>query len=122
MASPNLGNLTSITGRTYVTGSLPSGSATSASLITNPVASNAVYKINSVTYANISTTSVLASLMYNSASVNYFIADELSIPAQTTLVVMSQDTRFMLEEGCGLHAYASQTASITPLISYEILI
>lgn len=122
MAPPNLGNLTSITGRTYVTSSLPSGSASSASLLTNPAASNAAYKINSVTYANLTTNAVLASLIYNSASINYFLADELSIPAQTTLVVVSQDTRFILEEGCELHAYASQTGSITPMISYEVLV
>jgi hypothetical protein len=121
MAPPNLGNLTSITGRTFVTSSLPSGSAASASLVSNPANSNAAYKINAVTYANLTLNTVLASLTYNSGSLNYFIADELSVPPQTTLVVVSQDTRFFLEEGCGLHAYASQTSSITPMISYEVL-
>jgi hypothetical protein len=122
MAPPNLGNLTTITGRTFVTASLPIGPTVSASLLTNPANSNAAYKINSVTYANISTTNVSASLMYNSASVNYFIADELVVPSQTTLVIISQDTRFILEEGCALHAYASTTNSITPMISYEVLV
>jgi hypothetical protein len=121
MAPPNLGNLTSIVGRTYVTSSLPSGSAASSSLLSNPLSSNAAYKINSVTYANLSTVPVLASLLYNSASINYFIADELVVPEQSTLVIVSQDTRFILEEGCSLHAYASQTSSITPMISYEVL-
>jgi hypothetical protein len=121
MAAPNLTSLTTVTGKSYVTSSLPSGSANSASLVSNAAGSNSVVKINVVTYTNKTIQDIAATLIYNSASVNYYLAKDIIVPVQSSMIVVAQDTRLYLEEGTSIQGYANATASIDPFVSYEVL-
>jgi hypothetical protein len=116
MANPNIVNVSDIRGKTAVQDITTSATA----IVTNDVASNKVFKINSLTIANIDGV--------NSAdvSVDIFrggtarrIAFTIAVPADSTLVVISKDTSIYLEEGDSLRCTASVNSRLEAVCSYE---
>jgi len=116
MANPNIVNVSDIRGKTAVQAVTTSATA----IVTNDVASNKVFKINSLTIANIDGV--------NSADVNVDIfrggiarriAFTIAVPADSTLVVISKDTSIYLEEGDALRCTASANSRLEAVCSYE---
>jgi hypothetical protein len=118
MASPNLLRITSAVGKTNAASITTAG----ITLLSNPVASNKVYKINSLFVANTDGTNaaeLTASFVRGLASFN--VASTIQVAADSSLVVFGKDTGIYLEEGDSLACVASQNNYLTAVISYEIL-
>lgn len=117
MAAPNLLGTTSVTGKsTFITLSTVTGN-----ILTNASSSNTVDKINTVVLSNYTATTVTANVLINRNSVGYFLAGNVSIPANSTLALVGKDTPIYLEEGDVLQANVSANSSVSMTVSYELM-
>ena len=119
MAAPNLVNVSSILGKTM--GANISTSA-ETDILTCP--SDKVLKINSIIVANVDGTNsatVTVHFYDNSASARYNLAHTITVPADTTLVVIGKDSPIYLEESDQIEAEASAASDLEIVISYEEL-
>jgi hypothetical protein len=114
MASPNIVNVSSITGKTAA--QLVGTSATA--IITNAAASGKVLKVNALLAGNIDATTAydLTVDLFRSSVAYRFIAT-VSIPAKSTLDVLGKS--IYLEEGDSLRLTASAASKIEAVASYE---
>lgn len=118
MAAPNIVNVTTIIGNTATL----NVTTAYANVIANPVNSNSVYKINTLTIANYdtaNTTTITASLQRGGG--NNFISSGASVPYTATLVLVSKDTAIYLAEGDSIALRASANNRLWALSSYEII-
>ena len=116
MAAPNIVNVTSILGKT----SVASLTTSEAAIVNNASASNTVLKINSLTVANIDgTNNADVTLVVKRSSTNYALASTITVPADTTLVVISKENTIYLEEGDGIYGLASANGDLQVVCSYE---
>ena len=120
MAAPDIVNVTSILGKT----AYDTDVATSISdLVTNAANSNKVLKINTMIAANIDGTNAADITVYirhaTSTDIYYHLAKTISVPADSTLVIISKDTSFYLEENQRISALASAAGDISLMCSYE---
>jgi hypothetical protein len=115
MAAPNIVGVTSIIGKTAVL----VANSTPANVVANPTSSNTVLKVNTVTVANFGSSIITANVDIFRSSVGYLVIGNVSIPANSTMVVSGKDTAFYLEEGDGLRTTTSNTAHV--ISSYEII-
>lgn len=116
MAAPNLKSPTTITGKTAryaVTTSL-------ANALANSAASGKVLKINSIFCANVDGTNAadISISIYNGTT-DYYIAKTVTVPADATQIISSQQTYFYLEEGDSIRALASAASDLELVIGYE---
>jgi hypothetical protein len=122
MAAPNIVNVTSIFGKTAYDAVL--GSSQSVTL-TNAAGSNKVLKINTIIAANIDGTNGADLTVYvttvSSSTPLFYLAHTISVPADSTLVLISKDTSFYLEEDRVIRAFASATNDISLMVSYDEL-
>ena len=119
MAAPNLVNVTSIYGKTM-------GAALGTTLTTTILtcASNKVLKINSIIVANVDGTNAAdASVEFydTSASTAYRLASTVSVPADSTLIVLGKDSPIYLEESDEIRGGAGAASDLEITISYEEL-
>jgi hypothetical protein len=117
MANPNIGAATNFFGRS-------NGLAltTSAQNITGIVASNRVFKVNSLIVANVNggvAADVTVTWFDATTSINYNLAFTISVPADATLVVLSKDTQIYLEEGDSIFITASANSALHATVSFE---
>lgn len=117
MAAPNIVNVTSIYGKTM-------GAALGTTATTDILTCGAdkVLKINSIIVANIDGTNAADATVYfydNSATARYAIANTVTVPADSTLVVIGKDSPIYLEESDQIEAGASATGDLSIIISYE---
>tara|TARA_Y100000289_G_C3906295_1_gene142139 strand:+ start:166 stop:522 length:357 start_codon:yes stop_codon:yes gene_type:complete len=117
MANPNILNATSIVGKNK-------GHTSTTSAVTLVTAgSNELIKIKSLIVANNSgQTGSAANLRWrdSSASTDYYIARELSVPQDASVMVIGEDYPVYLEENDYLQAWATNGLIDFTLI-YEIL-
>jgi hypothetical protein len=126
MASPNIVNVTSIIGKTYY--NFMASPSTYTSIITNPASSNSVYKINVISISNgTGSARNISVAVYRdpdgagAAPARYYdIANTVTVPGNSTLVVTSKDTAFYLEEGDILTSF-STSSDTEIMVSYEII-
>lgn len=118
MAAPNLINATTITGKT----ALAALSTTTANVVTNSSGSGAVAKVNSITLANYSASAVTASVFMNRSATVYYLVGGVSIPANSTLSLVSKDTGIYLEEGDVLQANVSTNTAVSITAGYELVV
>lgn len=119
MAAPNIVNVTSIYGKT-----MGAALGTSANTDILTCASDKVLKINSIIVANVDGTSsadLNVSFYDSSATARYALASTVSVPADSTLVVIGKDSPLYLEEGDQIEASASAASDLEMIISYEEL-
>ena len=119
MAAPNLVNVTSIYGKTM---GAALGGVTTTDILECP--SNKLLKINSVIVSNKHASDAVDLTCYfldNSASTRYELANTVTIPSKSTLVVIGKDSPIYLEESDQIEAGASATSSLVMVISYEEL-
>ncbi len=117
MANPNIVNVTTIQGKTV-------GAAvttTVAALVSNGAASNKIFKINSLTIANVdgaNSADITVDIFKNQATV-FKLAHTIAVPADATLVVISKDSSIYLEENDSLRVTASANGDLEAVCSYE---
>jgi hypothetical protein len=121
VANPNIVNVTSIYGKSAVV-DLTSTSATS--VVSNAASSGKVFKINSLIVSNVDGTNAA------DITINYYsaaalggtatqIVSTVSVPADSSLVVIDKNTSFYLEEDKSIGATAGSANDLKVLVSYE---
>lgn len=119
MAAPNLIDVSSIFGKTN---GVQLDTTTTTDIIT--CASDKLVKVNSIIVANIDGTNSADVTVYfydNNLSHRTAIADAVTVPAKSTLVVLGKDSPIYLEESDQIEAGASANGDLHLTISYEIL-
>jgi len=119
MAAPNIVSVSSIYGKTK-------GAALDTTLTTSLLtcAANKVLKINTIIVSNVDGTNnadATISFYDSSATATYRLANTITVPADTTLVVISKDTAIYLEESDEIRGGASAASDLEVVISYEEL-
>lgn len=123
MAAPNIVNVATITG---VTTSVTL-TTTPGSFLSNASGSNSVYKVNNILVSNIDGTSAAnVFIKYHpsgaaGAGVSASLAHEISVAADTSLVVLDKASSIYLQENQSLVAYASANSDLDVICSYEII-
>lgn len=117
MAAPNIVNVTSIFGKTM---GAALGTTTTTDILT--CGADKVLKINSIIVANIDGTNNCDATVYfwdNSAGARYALAFTITVPADSTLIVVGKDSPIYLEESDQIEAGASAVNDLQIIISYE---
>ena len=114
MAAPNIVNVTTIFGKTAVQAVGTSATA----IVTNSAASGKVFKVNALYISNVdgvSAADITVDIFRSSTA--YSIAKTVSVPADSTLDVLSKS--IYLEEGDSLRLTASASGDLEAVCSYE---
>ena len=120
MTPPNIVNVTEIYGNTY-------GAALTTAdnfFVNNIQSSGKVYKLNALYISNIHGTAaadvnVTLNTAYVTASANTKIASTISVPADSTLVLITKDTSFYLKEECKLNITANANSHLEAVMSWD---
>ena len=116
MAAPNIVNVATITGKTAVLAVTTSATA----IVTNSAASGQVLKVNALYVSNVDGTNTAdVNVDIFRSSTAYHIAKTVSVPADSTLDVISKS--IYLEEGDTLRLTASANTRLEAVCSYEII-
>jgi len=116
MANPNIVNVSDIRGKTAV----QAVTTTATAIVSNSAGSDKVFKINSLTIANVdgvNSADINVDVFRSSTATR--IAFTIAVPADSTLVVISKDTSIYLEEGDSLRCTASHDTRLEAVCSYE---
>jgi hypothetical protein len=121
MAAPNIVNVSAIYGK-VVTADLTSTSA--ISVLSNAASSGKVFKIDSLVVANIDTANAVNITVnhYSAAALGGTatpIASTISIPANSSLIVIDKTTMIYLEENMSIGATAGTSSKLKVVCSYE---
>lgn len=117
MSAPNLLGSTTVTGKT----ALSALTTATANVITNAASSSTVVKLDNIVLANYTGNTVSANVMINRSSTAYYVGGAISIPANSTLVLLGKDTSLYLEEGDVLQANVSANTSVSFSAGYELI-
>jgi hypothetical protein len=117
MAAPNIVNVTTIFGKTQY----QQLTATMSNVIINTSTSGNVIKINDVMIANYTTSSIQSNVVIGRGSSVFYLAGNMAVPANSTLVVTAKDVSIYMEEGDYLQANASTATSAQITCSYEVI-
>ncbi len=119
MANPNIVNVSSIYGK--VAGI--SVTSTPTAIVQNPNGSNKVYKINSLIVSNIDGSSAadVTVTLFKNQDVSYSLASTISVPSDSTLVIISKDTSIYLEENDSIRVFGALgvAGDLQAVCSYE---
>ena len=117
MAAPNIVGVTTITAKSA--GLAVTTSATN--IVNNAASSGKVLKINSLIISNVDGTNNanITVYLYKNQSITYYIAKEITVPAKTSLQVITKDAMLYLEENDSIRLLASATGDLQGVISYE---
>ena len=118
MATVNIINVTSILPFTI------NGAVTTSNQNIIDVATDKLYKINTIIVANIDGTNsadVSISISTDNDSSNYAIASTVAVPADSTLVVIDKNSSFYLDETDILKIIGSANGDLEYTVSGEIL-
>ena len=118
MAVINLINVSTITPTTVA------GAVTTSRVDIIDVAADKVAKVNTLLIANIDGTNaadVTVEVSVDNGSTYFAIAKTISVPADTSLVVVNKDNGFYLDETDLLAVTASANSDLTYLCSFELM-
>ena len=119
MAAPNILNAAIITGKQY---GAALDTTTTTSLLANAASSDDLYKINSIIVSNVDGSSAAdVTVSWYNGSTDFHIAKTVSVPADTTLVLIRKDSPIYLEEGHSIRGGASANSDLEILICYDVL-
>lgn len=120
MAAPNLAAPNSITGKVAFATCTSTNSVT---VLSNGTASSACLRVTSLMLANVDGTNAVDATVniYNAASggTAYSVASTVSIPADSTIVVIGRDNAVYLEEDRRIEVQASAADDLEVVCSYE---
>ena len=118
MTAPNIVNVSSIIGKTQ-------GGPLATSLSDWAVCpGDKLVKVNSIIVSNVDgTSSANANVIFydNSDTASIHLAKTVTVPANSTLIVLGKDAPIYLEEGDKIQALASAAGDLEILVSFEIL-
>lgn len=122
MANPNIVNVTSIYGNTSYL--IPSTTgATTWTALTPAV--NTVNKVNNIVASNVTGSAVAVTVSINSATggggTAYRIAYQISVPANSSLIIVDKTTAIYVGEGQSIVATVGTANAIELTASYEAL-
>lgn len=130
MAAPNIAGLTTITGKT--TQYKPSGTS-AVVLLPNAASSGTVLKINTIIAANVDGTNPInATVAYYtngavaqgsapSGGTAYELASTVSVPANSSLIVIDKTTQIYVEEGNSITITSGTANKLVFTVSYELM-
>jgi hypothetical protein len=114
MTAPNIVGVTTITGKTAVLVVTTSATA----IVENTAASGKVFKVNALYVSNVDGANAAdVNVDIYRSSTAYHIAKTVSVPADSTLDVISKS--IYLEEGDSLRLTASANSDLEAVCSYE---
>ena len=116
MAAPNILAATSIYGKSK---GFDLDTTTTTTLLT--CASNKVLKIKSIIASNNDGTNAVNVTVNFNDGTRWTIASTVSVPADSTLVILDQNSPIYLEEGFTIEGGASADDDCDLIIAYEIL-
>lgn len=119
MANPNIVNVTSIIGKTDGA----SGLSTSLSdVLTNVAGSSKLYKVNTVSASNTSSSLTgSVDLAYADSASTYYFIKNIDVPPDATLLVLDKNSQIYLEENTKIRAKSGTAGIIDLVISYEVI-
>lgn len=122
MANPNIVNVTSIYGNTSYL--IPSTTGATTWTALTP-ASNTVNKVNNIVASNVTGSAVAVTVSINSATggggTAYRIAYQISVPANSSLIIVDKTTAIYVGEGQSIVATVGTANAIELTASYEAL-
>ncbi len=134
MANPNIVNVTSIYGNTaYV---IPSSAATpttswtydgTTALTGLKPATNTVNRVTSITAANTTSSAATATIAvgnngtFGSATVITYPAYQISVPANSTLVIVDKTNSLYITENQSVAAYSGTASALTFTATFEAI-
>ncbi len=116
MAAPNILAATSIIGKSA---GFDLDTTTTTTLLT--CASDKVYKIKSIIASNNDGTNAVDVTVNFNDGTRWTIASTVSVPADSTLVILDQNSPIYLEEGFTIEGGAGANNDCDLIIAYEIL-
>jgi hypothetical protein len=121
MAAPNIVNVATITGKTVY---LDLSTTSVTSLVSNAASSNKVFKLNNIFVSNINGTSAAdITVSYHTAAAAggtaFKIVSTVSVPADSTLVVLDKSGSIYLEENTSVSVQAGTAGFLQVVASYE---
>lgn len=118
MTNPNIVNVSIIRGKT-IGANL---TTTMTSILSNGSSSNEIYKINSLVVSNVDgAVPCDATVEFFNGTTAYKLTNTITVPADTTLVVISKDTAIYLEENNSIRVQATANGDLELICSYEII-
>ena len=121
MAAPNIVNVTTITGKTA---KIELSSTNATAVVSNPASSGKVFKINTLIVANVDGAAAadITINLYAEDDIGgtaYSVAKTVSVPADSSLVVIDKASSIYLEEDRSIGAIASAAGDLCVICSYE---
>ena len=120
MAAPNLRSPTTINGKTAV---VALSSTSETSLLSNASSSGKALRVTSLFVSNVDGTNnaAITVMYYNAASggTGYALANTLTVPADSTVVILTREQSVWLEENRSLRVTASAANDLNVVCSYE---
>lgn len=121
MSAPNIVNVATITGKS---GTLDLTTTNATALVSNPASSNKVFKINTIIVSNTDgTIAVDVTARYYSeddiGGTGTELASTISIPADSTLILLDKNTSLYLEEDRSIGITAGSANKLKAIVSYE---
>ena len=118
MAAPNLLNVHTITAKSV----FAELTTSDTDILENEAFSNKLYKLNNIIVSNIDGTNPAdVTVSVNRGGVAYKIASTISVPADSTLVLIDKNTFIYLEEEDKISALAGANSDLNIFINYEEL-
>lgn len=120
MAAPNVVSVATITAKTFYA----NVTTTDTVLLANSASSGKVFKINTITIANVDGTNsadITVSINTNAAGsgTSYKLAHTIAVTADSSLVLVDKSSAFYLEEDKSIKVLASANSDLDVMISYE---
>lgn len=119
MVAPNLAAPTTITGKTTY---LTLANTSETTLLSNASSSNLALRVTAVTATNTTATAASITLtIYTAASggTGHFMAGSISVPGNSSIVLVARDSSVWLEENRRLTVTAGTANAIAVVCSYE---
>ena len=122
MAAPNIVNVSTITAKTA---QIKLNSTSATQVVSNPASSGKVFKINNIIISNIdgANPAAITVAIENHATVgsgtSTYLAYTVSVPADSTLVLIDKSSAIYVEENHNINATASAADDLDIVCSYE---
>jgi hypothetical protein len=122
MAAPNIVNVSLINANSN---NMVLSTTSEIGLLSNPASSGKVYKVNTIMVANRETNAnaVSATLnLYTGAALTgtgTYLANQISVPGYSTLVLSDKSTAFYLQENTSLGIKSGTSNGLTVMTSWE---
>ena len=121
MAAPNIVNVSTITGKSFY---LALANTSATALVSNAASSGKVFKVNMIQVANVDgSVACDVTVKYHTqddiGGTGYALVSTVSVPQDSSLVVLDKNTALYLEEDRSISVTAGTANDLEVLVSYE---